>query len=655
MNRPQSIYRILLRGTREMKNKRIAVFGNGWSNEYLQMFLEGVRAEAKKDNVDIFVYLTYIFWSETLFQHKCQLNIFHLPNPKDYDGAIVLTNTFNIPDERERVCALFQRAGVPMISTEVELPDMAYIGTSNYEGFHDLAKHVVEEHGARDIVYVAGIEGHPECAIRRKALEDVLAEHDLKLKAVIHGEFGFTGAANAVRDYFNKGGELPDAFVCANDHEAIGVSTTLDEMGYKVPEQVIVTGFDNIDEARTAFPMIATVSRRWDLLGKHAYNALKDQIEHQDPSFHVQYPSEFIPNESCGCKATKKAADYRLNRFRNSYFITTQRSIMDIFFQNLRVAMSKVESKEEFNQVASDIFGREDYLGPDFAFCIEPAFFELDDDKYPQRIRGYSKTMDVLYEKRGGKSVPLYSFRTNFPVPHYHKDAEGSNTYYFLPLNNQDYIIGYLVIKNSPELLYNLELRIFLSNLDSMFITIRQYIFAQENNRKLKQIYMTDFLTNMYNRMGCEKVMFSSILKAQEENRSSILLFADINRMKTINDRYGHLNGDLAIKATADAMKHSLPDSWMFGRYGGDEFVAVGPCTHEDKVLEMRQKLDEDMNAYIEGLNLAFPLSVSVGFSIIHPDDAGEISDFIQCADDSMYEEKEKAHKIIDALNEDTK
>ena len=62
-----------------MKKKKIAVFANGWSSEYLELVLEGLRRAAQKDNVDIFVFSTYISWGETDIQSKCQLNIFHLP------------------------------------------------------------------------------------------------------------------------------------------------------------------------------------------------------------------------------------------------------------------------------------------------------------------------------------------------------------------------------------------------------------------------------------------------------------------------------------------------------------------------------------------------------------------------------------------------
>ncbi len=628
-----------------MKNKKIAVFANGWSGEFLKYVLEGIRKEAAKDGVDIFVYMTYIFFMDDPLQSKCQLNIFHLPNPKDYDGAIMLTNTFNLSDEQERIRALFQRAGVPMISTEVKVPGMAYMGTGNYQGVYELAEHLITVHNVKNVVYLSGIKGNEECAIRKRALCDALKAHGLTLTDTLQGDFGFYTGYILTKQWVQSGKEIPDAFVCANDHSAIGVSAALYEMGIKVPEQVIVTGFDRITEAISSFPMIASVTRRWDKFGENVYHELCKQMENLNPEFELVTDSEFVPAESCGCKPSEEAIHARYEIVRNAYSSRIYSERLDIFFQSMRLELAKVESKEEFHEVATKLFGANDFLGDDFAICVEPAFFELDDESYPQRIRGYSNVMDVLYEKRAGKAMPLRQFHTKEIIPNYHKAPNDSNIYFLVPLNNLQYIIGYVVVKNDAGMIYDQTFRNWIMNMNTTFINVRQYIFAQESNRKLKEIYMMDFLSNMYNRTGCEKVIFQHVEDEKAEGRSVLLLFADINCMKKINDEHGHLMGDLAIKITADAMRKSLPDGWLLGRYGGDEFVAVGPCLDEETTIAQKNALDVSMKRYIEKLSLSFPLSASVGFSVARPDEEKSIEEYISEADESMYDEKQKAHQ----------
>ena len=172
---------------------------------------------------------------------------------------------------------------------------------------------------------------------------------------------------------------------------------------------------------------------------------------------------------------------------------------------------------------------------------------------------------------------------------------------------------------------------------------------------ELKKVYMTDALSGMYNRTGCEKVLYDYITSRKSQNERSILVFADIDRMKTINDVYGHLNGDFAIKATAEAFKTHSPSEWLFGRYGGDEFIAVGPCPDPDSIEQLIKQISESMSEEFRSLNLAFILHASVGYTIIEPGEEATIDDYIDRADRYMYAEKEKYHKVIDAASQQPK
>ena len=225
-------------------NNRIAIFTNGFSNEFVEHIVTGIQRKAQEDSIDLFVFVTYCSPGDHELQNKCQLNIFHLPDPAAFDGAIMLTNTYNFPDEQERVCARFQRSGVPMLSLEVEVPDMSCIKTENYNGVRELALHLVEHHNAKKIIYVNGVDSNVENLTRRQALVDVLNDHGLELYDEFHCDFGFYTSYTEMKQYLKDGKELPDAIVCANDNMALGINFALTEVGYSVPDDVLLTGFD---------------------------------------------------------------------------------------------------------------------------------------------------------------------------------------------------------------------------------------------------------------------------------------------------------------------------------------------------------------------------------------------------------------------------
>ena len=613
-------------------HKRIAVFTNGFSNEFIEDIITGLQKNAEKDSVDIFVFVTYCSMMNHELQNKCQLNIFHLPDPADFDGAIMCTNTYNFPDEQERVCARFQRAGVPMLSLEVDVPNMSCIKTENYRGFHELAEHLVEVHNAKKIIYVNGVKGNVENSIRKQALLDVLSEHNLELYEEFNGDFGFYTSYEQMKIFLESGKELPDAVVCANDNMALGINTALSEKDLRAPEDMIITGFDMIRDGQCTFPILASVSRGWKAFGERVYEKIMYQIEHPDERFEETYDSFFVPAESCGCVPSKEALKNRFNIIRNQYFDNIQKDIMDIFFQRLSIPLSLATDKTDFFEKGVKKVRDIPLLGKNYCLCTEPEFFETDDEEYPDRIRGYSSNMDILYELRDGEKLSLQHFDSRELYPGYKHEEGKSNLYIFAPMNYLNYIIGYVAIKNAPGLLYNIDLSKFINNMNAQLFSMRRHIFSQRANNELKRIYMKDALTGMYNRTGCENVLYEYISELKEKGEKAILVFADIDRMKTINDQYGHLNGDIVLKRLGQIISKETTNEIKAYRYGGEEFIILVEKPVLPYIKAISQRIRRHMEEQEWEFNKDLVLTISIGCAIGSGED-----DVVQKADDNLY------------------
>ena len=640
-----------IKKNKKKKKIKIAVFANGWSAEYLGDVITGLRKRAEQDNADIFVYTSFILPQETDNVKNNQLKVFDLADPDNFDAAVVLTHTFNSENEYKKIKSVFKNSDIPVISTEIKMPGMALIGSSNYQGVYELARHLIEKHDVKKVIYVRGNDGNAECAERRKALEHALAESGLELYDVIKGDFGFYNAGKAITAWLEQKKPLPDAFVCANDLMALGVISRLHQNGIDVPSDVLVTGFDNVHEAQTSYPLVATVSRQWDHMGEYIYEEVLRQIEKPDNTVKTIYPSKFVPSESCGCTPDPEAVEVRLEMVRNIYSDATNTDMIDFFFQRVHIEMSLVEDKEGFYEYAKSRWGHEDFFGKDYCICTDPLLFEADDAEYISKVKNFKGTMDVMYERKDGESIPQRTFDSSELYPGYEPDPDKSNVYVFAALVNRDHLIGYLAVKNTPEVLSSLQFKRWINNLDTLFINIRHNIFLKRTNAELQKIYMTDFLTDMYNRMGCDNVLYSFIESERAAGRRTVLLFFDIDCMKIINDEYGHLNGDLAIKATSQAMKKSLSENWKFGRYGGDEFIAVGAYEEGKKIEDYRAAFKNALKKICTRLKASFNLSASVGYCLINPDDDSDIDTYIRIADESMYKEKERAHREMGLIS----
>ena len=122
-------------------------------------------------------------------------------------------------------------------------------------------------------------------------------------------------------------------------------------------------------------------------------------------------------------------------------------------------------------------------------------------------------------------------------------------------------------------------------------------------------------------------------------------MVADINRMKTINDKYGHLQGDTAIKIVANVIKSSIPINWKAVRYGGDEYVIIGEYNISGDIETIKNDIIDKSWRVSQDLNQPFKLGVSVGYVIIEPDNDLENEEYFRMADEAMYEMKQEAHK----------
>ena len=141
-------------------------------------------------------------------------------------------------------------------------------------------------------------------------------------------------AVDCVKEFLRKG--LPQAIVCANDTMAIFVIDYLKNEGYKVPKDIIVTGFDGNSDAFTYEPSLTTVRHRYEYAGSVVFEMIEKLINGITHVKDETIKSELILQESCGCKTkNKKDYDFIVKKYQKRDAFTTFTKQMvrsDIYF-----------------------------------------------------------------------------------------------------------------------------------------------------------------------------------------------------------------------------------------------------------------------------------------------------------------------------------
>jgi diguanylate cyclase (GGDEF)-like protein/PAS domain S-box-containing protein len=162
----------------------------------------------------------------------------------------------------------------------------------------------------------------------------------------------------------------------------------------------------------------------------------------------------------------------------------------------------------------------------------------------------------------------------------------------------------------------------------------------KQTEELFKSLSLIDDLTGLYNRRGFLTLANKQLKLSNRLNRGVTVLFADVNKMKAINDTLGHPEGDLALINTARILKETFRESDILGRIHGDEFAVFmagsDPVYSETIIRRLESKLKE----YNVSAKKPYELSLSIGLSSSEEGKPYNLSDLLETADQFMYKKK---------------
>ena len=160
--------------------KKIAIFTNGWNDDYLDFAIEGIRRRAAEDNIDVFIFLDYTSYDKSPEDLTGELNILNLPRFEDFDGVLLLGSTLNNAGENQILREKILKAKVPAVCLEYELEGINCIRTENTNGMRELMEHLITVHNCKDIFWISGPEDNDDCIARHDVLVEVMESSALR-------------------------------------------------------------------------------------------------------------------------------------------------------------------------------------------------------------------------------------------------------------------------------------------------------------------------------------------------------------------------------------------------------------------------------------------------------------------------------------------
>ncbi|MBO4638074.1 MAG: GGDEF domain-containing protein [Clostridiales bacterium] len=516
-------------------------------------------------------------------------SIFRVPELDEYDGIFMASDTmhhFNM--NKDLIHHLMSSSSCPMVNVRSVEKGFHSVVPGNESSLYEITKKLIEELGVTEFGFVTGRDDMEDSHERFAGFKRALDEHGLTITEdrIFHGDYWRRQGAITAEFFLSPTGtaeSLPQAIVCSNDYMALALMDELMIRGIRIPEDVFITGVDNIDEAIYNDPPLSSIEISAEKLALCALQTLEKLIYGElVPEIQTVTGNIFL-RRSCGVE--DGSDDKKSRRYDSQRRMVSRRYIeLSTKFEDCLTETECLDDAREFFE-STGVFSE----------CR----FYVHDEKPPLSEHGTTLVLPINFrnESYGYCSMKLVPGNTRRPI---------DDLMEFVML-----LIGHTLgrLKLYQEIL--------------SFKDIRALAFK-------------DPMTGLYNRRGFDRKVTETFEYTTKNSLKTAVVSIDMNDLKGVNDNYGHSAGDDAIIRLSQAISGALREQEFAVRMGGDEFEVILLLTEPDRIDQYIKDFQDALakaNSETE-----YELTASIGAC---PIDNWEL--FVECmhnADKKMYEQK---------------
>lgn len=586
----------------------------------------------------------------------------------------------------------------PTVCVGMELDGYASIVPAT-GGMGDMVRHLVMTHGVRRIAYIGGPDSNPDAKERKDSFLQSLPELgiDPSPDLIVHADFTAPTARSAMERILALG-DPPEAVVCANDSMALGARQALVDHGLKIPDDVILTGYDDIDEGRTMTPSLTSVNTSSYHVAFRAVEMILDLINGALPRQET-IPVSIVPRRSCNCRSGSstislppleveasgvpqpaildeilsdpRTAEEFLFRLEGAFDhaehaeidhweevllacagpFAPPETIRTIMQAHSMVSKARhgldLRHRQELQQIM-----REEYL------AMQTIFDDLSLESLPQRLlekfsRFSEGRLRILLFNEDLSPVLTPDFATRpfrleidtrsnrvrspGPIPLI-PDEKGNSRWATLSisLGNEHYGVIQFREWTSNEMI----LESFRLSLWMIFSSAQKERRERAALTELKHISIRDDLTGILNRRGLLEQGEVLVNAAKRSGARIGVVLCDLDGLKAINDEHGHADGDLAIQCLARALEDGFRQADVIGRLGGDEFAVITTLGDEGNLEGAIDRVRRALVRRSNEIQRPWRARTSAGWMVWDPNDGQTLEQAMAQADDTLYRDK---------------
>lgn len=630
------------------KIHKIAVFISHIYGDYQRNLCQGVIDKATE-----FGYYVDIFASndENILGKYAtgESGILDIPNPATYDGVILSSGTYLVPELCSRVIETLKGWNCPVIDINSMQSPFPSVLLDNNTPVADLVAHLFKIHELKNICYL-GCTSEQRISEAREYYY-TKAMNTLGLSAHINSawsDYSLEGISQAVDKLLQAKAE---AIVCYNDVMACSVMGLLASRGISVPNRIAVTGCDNLEFAQSISPTLTTITFPAYELGEQGFLRLLSRLDGTSTEDAPVVKATPRFGGSCGCHNShsdpsivfSNKLKYKVDTLESTYLKNMH---MSASLQGLTDIDDAMERLAEFVRNIE----REQHIQGlrEFYLCLYSDWEQI--SKQVRRLTLLEDTPDrekILLKLaiRDGEQLPECTFSRTDSLPPFLR-KKGSQVYVYTHLYFDDRAFGYLCQAFENNIIsYPFSFVSWLQNVNSMLQTISDNRNMQLMLDRLEDIYSHDSLTGLLNLQSFNMLTINFMRNAETYDTGLVTIVLDLDYLKKINDKYGHAEGNFAIQVLGQAINKVCNDKLLACRFGGDEFYLLGTDLSDDEALNTIVRIQRYLENYNATGGRPYEISVSGGYARVAGYTESALQDAFRAADRNMYRQKQLRHR----------
>ncbi|MBN1799233.1 MAG: substrate-binding domain-containing protein [Spirochaetales bacterium] len=290
----------------------IGLFIDNLFYEYAFLIREGVKTKIHETGGMLICFMGGRL-DNPFCNDKLKSVVYRLARSQSIDGIITVSSSIGTYiDKRQYELFIKSFAPLPIVNIGEFIDGYLSVKADNYNGMRELVTHCIREHGCKKIAIIKGPENHEDAITRFTAYKDTLKEHNISFNPgiVVNGSFDADYGRTAIIELMDHRKTEFDALLCSNDYVAITAIQELQRRGLRVPQDIIITGFDNINTCKQLHTPLTTVHQPCFELGYQAAENLSSLLGGNIKQTSIELACRFIARQSCGCKNHEFTSEY---------------------------------------------------------------------------------------------------------------------------------------------------------------------------------------------------------------------------------------------------------------------------------------------------------------------------------------------------------